>query len=74
MGYFFSDVVEPEEPIVIAYCSECKGEIYAEEEYTTDGERVCCPECVEADFMALPLWAKAQLMGYEVRGGAACRR
>ena len=74
MGYYFSDAMEPEEPTVIACCSKCNGEIYAGEEYTTDGERVLCPECVEAEFAALPLWAKAQLMGYEVRGGALCRR
>lgn len=74
MGCFFSDVVEPDAPIVIAWCSKCKGEIYAGEEYTTDGERVICPECVEAEFTALPLWAKAQLMGYEARGGEACLR
>lgn len=29
---------------------------------------------VEAEFAALPLWAKAQLMGYEARGGELCRR
>ena len=71
MGYYFSNDMEP---TVIAYCSKCKGEIYAGEEYTTDGERVLCPECVEAEFAALPLWAKAQLMGMEVRGGASCLR
>lgn len=74
MGYYFDNAMEFEEPIVITYCSKCNGEIYTGEEYTTDGERVLCPECVEAEFAALPLWAKAQLMGMELKSDATCRR
>ena len=74
MGYYFCDTPKPEEDVVIAYCSECKGEIYAGKEYTTDGERVLCSKCIEAELMALPLWEKAQLMGYETRSDALCRR
>lgn len=74
MGYYFCDTPEPEEDVVIAYCSECKGEIYGGEEFVTDGYRVLCPECVEAEFAALPLWAKAQLMGMELKSDATCRR
>lgn len=74
MGYNFCELLEPEEDVVVACCSKCKGEIYGGEEFVTDSERVLCPECVEAEFAALPLWAKAQLMGCEVRGGAVCRR
>ena len=75
MGYYFANAMEPEEPAVIAYCTECKGELYAGEEYITDdGGHMFCRECFEAEMAALPLWVKAQLMGYEVRGGALCRR
>ncbi len=74
MGYYFTEIPEPPDDDVNAYCSSCKGEIYMHEEYTLDGERVLCADCIDAEFTQLPLWAKAGLMGYEVRGGALCRR
>lgn len=72
MGYAFAVLPEPEDE-VIATCSRCKGEIYSSEQFAADEERVLCSDCLDADFVQLPLWAKAQLMGMEVRNDQRLR-
>ena len=68
MDYFFSESInEPPAETVAAYCSRCNGEIYDYEEYAIDGDRVLCCECLDAELNELPLWAKAQLLGMEVK-------
>jgi hypothetical protein len=69
MRYRFAESFEPPEAGTIAYCSRCKGEIYEGEEFGTDGMRVICSDCVGNEFGELPLWAKFQLLGLDIKGG-----
>lgn len=69
MGYNFGVMLDPDEDVVIACCSKCNGEIYEGEEFGTDGMRVICSDCVGNEFGELPLWAKFQLLGLDIKGG-----
>ena len=55
----------PEEPEIICYCSNCKGEIYAGELMGEDcGLRYICLDCVNELFAALPADMRFELLGF----------
>lgn len=38
MGYYFAEISEPREPVTVAICPICNGEIYPYMDYTEDAE------------------------------------
>lgn len=46
MGYYFSEIPEPKEPVTVAICPICNSEIYSYMDYTEDtkGRLVHCGE------------------------------
>lgn len=59
--------MEPPEKAPVAFCHECKGEIYDGEIYGKDDSgNAICRDCLEEEWSKLADDEKFELLGYEV--------
>jgi hypothetical protein len=57
---------EPPEPVVVAHCAECGGEIYSGEEYGFEVKTRICSECIDRLWYRMTLEEKMSLFGYQL--------
>ena len=67
MAYFWEqERLEPPEDDVVCMCSRCCGEIYRGEDWCEDEHGAVCCDCLDEEWKSLDMWAKSQVMGYEL--------
>ena len=57
--------IEPKEPVTVAFCCKCKGDIYLDEVYGEDREgKAICSDCIKDLWNELNITEQFEVFGY----------